>query len=248
MRAPVAILLVLAVAACAPQVPESGPGFQDYNSYMRERMSGGGAPASVTIAPSGGFSAEGATAALDRAQGTGGTTAAIPYSDTQGALIGGSASGGAGADGARPRGNAPSNIQEETGEMAHINGNAGISDEQDFSAVSSRESIQSDKERIERNRSQYQVIQPGALPQRTGNEGPNIVQFALQSSHPVGTQMYSRSGRGASGMAAACAKFASPDLAQEWFLSNGGPQKDKRGLDPDGDGYVCTWDPAPFRS
>ncbi|MFT4149378.1 MAG: hypothetical protein QM656_04205 [Paracoccaceae bacterium] len=248
MRAPVAILFVLGVAACTPEVPESGPGFQDYNSYMRERTSGAAAAPAQSQAPApDGFSAAGATAALDRAQGV---QAPPPVDNSQGAMIGGSASGGTGSDGARPRGNEFAGIQQENGEMARvnaINGNAGMSDENDFKAVSSRETIQSDKERIERNRAQYQIVQPGALPQRTGDEGPNIVQFALSTSHPVGTQMYSRSSFGVRSQASACAKFASPDLAQEWFLSNGGPEKDKRGLDPDGDGYACSWDPTPFR-
>ena len=36
----------------------------------------------------------------------------------------------------------------------------GISDEQDFAAVAARETIESDKERLARNRAQYQVIRP----------------------------------------------------------------------------------------
>jgi hypothetical protein len=30
-------------------------------------------------------------------------------------------------------------------------------------------------------------------------------------------------------------------------LSNGGPERDRLGLDPDGDGFACYWDPTPFR-
>lgn len=268
MRAPQAVLFVLGpvflgLAACAPQVPESGPGFQDYNSYMKERASGGSysAPAAPAADPYAaaqpapqGFSAQGATAALDRAQGVPAASPApsqpvYPQANPgQGAII-----GDTGASGIRPRGNAPAGIQEDTREMAKVagsavaNGNAAMSDENDFKAVSSRETIQSDKDRIARNRAQYQIVQPGALPQRTGDEGPNIVQYALATNNPVGSQMYPRSGSLRSS-AAACEKFASPDLAQEWFLSNGGPQKDKRNLDPDGDGYACSWDPAPFRN
>ena len=51
--------------------------------------------------------------------------------------------------------------------------NVSISDEQDFDAVADRESIESDAERIKKNREQYQVIEPGDLPKRT-NAGPNI--------------------------------------------------------------------------
>ena len=31
-------------------------------------------------------------------------------------------------------------------------------------------------------------------------------------------------------------------------LPCGGPERDPRGLDPDGDGFACDWDPAPFRA
>ncbi|MEQ9673592.1 MAG: hypothetical protein RLO10_03940, partial [Roseovarius indicus] len=44
-----------------------------------------------------------------------------------------------------------------------------------------------------------------------------------------------------------CAKYSSADRAQIDFLANGGPNRDKMGLDPDGDGYACGWNPAPFR-
>jgi len=126
--------------------------------------------------------------------------------------------------------------------------NAGISDENDFSAVSDRQSISSDAQRIAQNRAQYQVVQPTALPSRSGASSPNIVEYALGTSNPRGARVYSRSGFNGSAKAARnCARFASPDQAQIEFLSNGGPQKDRKGLDPDGDGYACTWDPAPFR-
>jgi hypothetical protein len=36
-------------------------------------------------------------------------------------------------------------------------------------------------------------------------------------------------------------------MAQIAFLERGGPKRDTLGLDPDGDGFACYWDPAPFR-
>jgi hypothetical protein len=45
-----------------------------------------------------------------------------------------------------------------------------------------------------------------------------------------------------------CARFGSHDRAQEAFLASGGPASDRHGLDPDGDGFACGWDPAPFRA
>ena len=46
----------------------------------------------------------------------------------------------------------------------------------------------------------------------------------------------------------ACGHYPSPDQAQIDFLASGGPERDKLGLDPDGDGYACAWNPAPFRT
>ena len=126
--------------------------------------------------------------------------------------------------------------------------NPGISDENSFDAVSGRESIESDAARIAENRQQYQLVQPSALPARSGNSQPNVVEYALQTRHPKGTQMHRRLRIfSASRFQRNCAKYASADEAQIDFLARGGPGRDRRGLDPDGDGYACAWDPAPFR-
>ncbi len=126
--------------------------------------------------------------------------------------------------------------------------NPGISDEQDFSAVASRETIESDRQRIEANREAYQVIQPEALPARTGESGPSIVQYALSTQNQVGQQVYSRSSfRNGAKFNKNCAKYTSSDQAQEAFLKAGGPNRDRMGIDPDGDGFACYWDPTPFR-
>lgn len=236
MRLP-ALLSVscLVVAACSPSVPDSGAGYNDYNSYLREREAAAARPQPI-VPP--GFSTDVVGAAIDRADGSG--TATAPA----GAAVIGAAPVISNSDD-RPRGNAPTNIREESGEMIHAN--PGISDENDFQAVSQRETIASDKERIERNRSQYVVIQPGALPTRPGELGPNIVDYALATTNPVGTPLYKRSSFGSGNNAAKCARYASPDLAQTEFLAKGGPERDRLGLDPDGDGYACAWDPSPFR-
>ncbi|WP_435259716.1 hypothetical protein ACSBLW_08160 [Thioclava sp. FR2] len=245
MRLP-ALLTVssLALAACGPTVPDSGAGagYNDYNAYLREREAAAARPQPI-VPP--GFSTDVVGAAIDRADGGG-----LPPSSGTGAVIGATPTNPAPAvvgAGIRPRGNAPSNIKEESGEMVHATGSASISDENDFQAVSQRETIASDKERIERNRSQYVVIQPGALPTRPGELGPNIVDYALATTNPVGTQLYKRSSFGIGNSAAKCANYASPDLAQTEFLAKGGPERDRLGLDPDGDGYACGWDPSPFR-
>ena len=148
--------------------------------------------------------------------------------------------------GDRARGNAPAGIEETTAEMGFVTD--GVSDEQDFSAVTTRESIASDKARIEANRAQYVVIQPGALPTRTGDTGPNIAEYAIATNNPVGVSLYHRPSIYLVNVKAACSKFTSSDLAQQAFLASGGPQSDKKGLDPDGDGFACDWDPRPFRA
>ncbi|WP_299730181.1 hypothetical protein [uncultured Tateyamaria sp.] len=126
--------------------------------------------------------------------------------------------------------------------------NPGISDENNFDAVASRQSIESDAARIAANRQQYEVIQPTALPSRSGNAQPNVVQYALQTSHPRGTQVHRRvSIASAARTQRNCAQYNSSDEAQIDFLAFGGPERDRKGLDPDGDGYACGWDPAPFR-
>lgn len=128
-------------------------------------------------------------------------------------------------------------------------GGTGISDEQDFDAVASRESIESDAARRAAQAAQYQVIQPSELPAPPADTGPNIVEYALAAPNSVGQSWYSRfifSGEGR--QLRNCARYASPDEAQREFLARGGPERDPVGLDPDGDGFACAWDPAPFRA
>lgn len=243
MRAPVPVMLICGLlAACGPSVPESGagPGFVDYQTYLRNRSANPyatepAAPAanaptefSTDIAASAIAEAEGAAASAD--PGLGVTTPLDPMA----------------LDGERARGNAPAGIQETTAEMGYVN--SGVSDEQDFSAVTSRETIESDKARIEANRAQYQVIQPGALPVRPGDTGPNIAAYAVATNNPVGVTLYDRPSFYLVNVKTACLKYTSPDLAQQAFLSFGGPQGDRKGLDPDGDGFACDWDPRPFRA
>ncbi len=72
--------------------------------------------------------------------------------------------------------------------------------------------------------------------------------YALSTQHAVGTKAYSRMGLTTkSRHQKACAKYSTSSDAQTAFLSKGGPKKDRLGLDPDGDGYACGWDPTPYR-
>jgi hypothetical protein len=123
---------------------------------------------------------------------------------------------------------------------------AGISDENDFNAVSDRVSIEADQQRLAAQREVFQVIAPTALPERPSGDLATIVEFALATSHPVGRAVYPRSNIRV-GTNSNCNRYANPNEAQQVFLQNGGPERDRRGLDPDGDGYACGWDPTPFR-
>lgn len=231
-----AAFAALALAACTPTASDTGAGvgFTDYGAYVRGAQPGPASVGPVVVPPPGGsFDPAAAAAAIDRADGVappGDTVTALPPVE----------------DGTvRPRGGAPAGIKEETGEVAS---NVGISDEQDFDAVAARETIESDAARIERNRAEYVTVQPQDLPQRPGDTGPNIVEFALATNHAPGVQLYKRGGLGIRDQNAACAKYASPDQAQQEFLSKGGPERDRMGVDPDGDGFACSWDPRPFRT
>lgn len=128
-----------------------------------------------------------------------------------------------------------------------VENSAGISRENNFDAVSGQRTIEGDAAKLAANRAQYQVIQPEAVPKRT-DTGPNIVAYAISTNHPVGTKMYNRFSIGSSKYQRNCGQYKHQDQAQIAFLAAGGPKKDPRGMDPDGDGYACKWDPSPYRT
>ena len=100
---------------------------------------------------------------------------------------------------------------------------------------------------FEARRASFQPVAPTALPERP-TDTPNIVDFALRTSHGVGQQRYRRSRLTVQNHARNCGEFTSADRAQEEFLRLGGPERDPRNLDPDGDGFACSWSPEPFRA
>lgn len=125
---------------------------------------------------------------------------------------------------------------------------ASISDEQNFDAVAARETIETDAERLARMAGERVEVAPTAVPERPGASGPNIVEYALSTTHPVGQQMHRRGSIGYGRHAENCQSFQSADLAQQAFLSGGGPDRDRLSLDPDGDGYACAWNPEIYRA
>lgn len=76
---------------------------------------------------------------------------------------------------------------------------------------------------------------------------PVLAQYAAQTRHAPGQAVYARTRTAPPQATGLCGGFASPETAQIAFLASGGPQSDPRGMDPDGDGFVCGWDPRPLR-
>lgn len=210
-----------ALAACSPEIPDSGAGvgFGDYNAYEQQQAARDAALQGSTLPAPQAVSSE----TLAPASATGIAPAAT--TDTSGV------------------------VQASPTNAAPVLRAGGISAENDFNAVSGQRSIEGDAAKRAQNQQQYQVIQPTALPTRQGNGGPNIVAFALAAKNAKGQRVYKRNGFNAQNKYQKnCSGFASPDQAQQAFLAGGGPVNDRKGMDPDGDGFACSWDPAPFRN
>lgn len=120
--------------------------------------------------------------------------------------------------------------------------NAAISNTQDFGAVKEQETIASDAAKLAALKQSYEVVQPEALPQRSG--GVNLASYAISQKQAVGAQTYRRTNTNGSN----CSRYRNdPDGAQRAFLKAGGPEDDRNRLDPDGDGFACNWDPNVYR-
>ena len=125
--------------------------------------------------------------------------------------------------------------------------NPQISDTQEFEAVASRETIESDAERLKRLRSSYKLIESEAVPERP--DAVNIAEYALSTVHEPGEKLYRRVRFGKrTPLRELCAIYMNDDEAQHNFLSQGGPEKDPLEIDPDGDGFACGWSPIPYRN
>jgi hypothetical protein len=76
---------------------------------------------------------------------------------------------------------------------------------------------------------------------------PRVAAFAIRTTHGVGQQQYRRNPFRRDGQSL-CSQFPTRDQAQDRFLSDGGPERDPNGMDPDGDGFVCGFDPTELRA
>lgn len=243
MRFLLSALLIAALAGCVSDGAPTGqgPGFESYADYQRRRE------------------AELAAAERARMAGLPQRPAVVAPGAPSHATPGGRAQppipAAPAAVASRPQATPPAPVigaplsatQPAQTAAAPDPANPAISDEQNFEAVAARESIESDRARIDANREQYTEVAPTAVPERPSGSKTSIVDYALSATNRLGQSVYRRSRTALTSHARACAAFASPDLAQETFLARGGPRRDPRNLDPDGDGFACTWDPTPFQ-
>ncbi len=228
---------LIALSACTPTVPASnaGVGFTDAEDWELER-----ARREAALAGSG-------STAFQPPQTN--QTQAIDASDLAGAGIGQPEDVGAPMTAMGDQATqTPQRVPGVEATPANANNGSGISDEQDFSAVTDRESIESDAARRAAQAAAREQVAPTALPTRPSDTGPNIVEYALSAPNVKGQEWYSRSIFSTQGrFRRNCAGYNSPDAAQRDFLARGGPDRDPHGIDPDGDGFACGWDPAPFK-
>lgn len=233
MRSILSVAALALLAACAPPPhlqPQGGVGFGDNPGY---------APAVGTI-----------PAAPSTVPGASG----ISSSELNTVLYGTAAPAGSAASVAPPpayplpAAPQPAAVVGAIPSVAPQPGTLGISDEQDFTAVAARETIETDKQRIDANKAQYQQIAPTALPERDAStEVSPVIQYVLSAPNRLGEPIYQRRTVKPDAHEKACQRYATEEAAQEAFLKAGGPKRDTKKLDPDGDGFACKFDPTPFQ-
>lgn len=92
---------------------------------------------------------------------------------------------------------------------------------------------------------QPEPVQMGAAPVPMAADRDALTAYANATQRGPGqARAYGSDAQAAQ----ACAGYASAAAAQTAFLKAGGPAADPLGMDPDGDGLVCGWAPAPYRS
>lgn len=238
----------------------SGVGFGDYQRYLHDRESARRGTAPYSVAPEhAGARTYGAPSQAGSGPQVASQTAPIHQSPLQ------PAQPATGAPLAAPMAMTPPAQPMTTPQPAQTASSApafgttpafeagpsvrpGLSDEQDFEAVAARETIESDRARLQQQRAQYQIVAVDSVPDASVRSGPNVVEYALATTHPVGVQQYRRlNPLRWSRWENACLQYHNQDAAQEAFLAAGGPERDRNNLDPDGDGYACWWDPTPYR-
>jgi pyruvate/2-oxoglutarate dehydrogenase complex dihydrolipoamide acyltransferase (E2) component len=270
MRLPLALAAIVALSACAGGAPYSnvldtaggGVGFSDYAQYMRaqeelsrirraeaaaraeqpQRLGPDGQP--MRAAPHAGFQPQGFGAAQTQVPAQSQTAAQAPV----GQPVATTALAQPQAQAAPRQQAAASGF--DTGTPAQAFDPAGQAAQTEEGV-----SVQSYEAQPFGTPIQNRVVRRDHVPQVrvTADEapaasGPNLFNYALSTRHAVGEERYTRRNPFRwRRWEAACARYPHQDLAQEAFLAAGGPERDPEHMDPDGDGYACWWDPAPFR-
>jgi len=226
-----AVIALCAVVSCSPEIPDSGAGvgFGDYGAYMRDRERQAARPAGIVPAPQVvSLPPQGASAPLQSAPVQ---SAAIP----------------SGTIGRAPQ---PASAQATPAPPAQIQSaelptRPGTVTTQDFPTIAAGDGAQAGFPAPAQGR--VEMVAAAALPERP-SDIPNIVDYALGTRQNVGERVWRRSPLTMQNTDRNCRSFVNSDLAQEEFLRRGGPERDPLNLDPDGDGFACWWDPAPFRA
>ncbi|MEM7489563.1 MAG: hypothetical protein AAF390_10625 [Pseudomonadota bacterium] len=228
---------LLALAACDPPLPNSGPqgaGFDtpaQVNARREAALTQGTPTPAQTIAP------PTATAELPAQIGPAPGGFGSPRSEAEDIAAQTRAALGR-----------PAAIEPAAPVTADLDrDNPELSREQDFEVVSQQRDIEADAERLRAARRQYQLVTPVEL-QRPDDNGPNIIAYALNRAQPRGASgSFARNPLASNRRAEdRCLRYRTADVAQEDFLAAGGPERDRFGLDPDGDGNACAWDPATY--
>lgn len=122
-----------------------------------------------------------------------------------------------------------------------------VSDEQDFASVVQRETIESDSKRIKETEEKLVIYEPIEHPEKVGQS--DVVSFALNTKHTPGTVLFRRNTAffNRTKYLERCDAYVDSEAAQQAFLDAGGPEKDDLKLDPDGDGFACSWNPVKYR-
>lgn len=250
MRFSLPICAALALAACQPAVPESGVGFGDYQSYLKARegqLAGSTVSSAPTVQNAGAaIGAETVTATPLGAT----STAALPVAPIAAPAV-------------APVAGAP--IQTSAALATPLASTTAASS---AAVVAAPAALPASDPSAPLPASILAAI-PGAAPAATPaatapvaapapstapvsasstnpDGSPNLVVYALNAPNRLGQPVYARSGDSAASTKA-CGRYRSADLAQTAFLDQGGPQTDRKNLDPDGDGFACKWDPTPFQ-
>ncbi|RYH11824.1 hypothetical protein [Tropicimonas sp. IMCC6043] len=215
-RPSLAVACVLALAACAPEIPDSaaGVGFGSYDSYASERY------------------------ARERAARNAQLTSSIPTAPPE----------ETGAPSPRPIAGPPlSAIAAPTAPVVPAPAAPQAVSVQELAAAGIGSSVITPATPAPASSTPTAAVAQGNVPARPADTGPDIVAYALATSHPVGQPVYRRTMASQARADRRCEGYSSGDMAQLAFLEAGGPERDRHGIDPDGDGYACAWDPGLYR-